>query len=229
MVKRLISIIAALTLLSSCSNSPVTQSLNNDKTMKEKKFETLSSEERASLILSVKNLNITYDAFDEVYIIDGRPKERCPGHTVWIKLKISADGLASAEFFLLTQDPITNNIGNPGRLLVKQEGQIYSYLVEDPLGIDNIPCGGYEWAYQSRQAIPPAQEKVDNWLNHFADASTKYRLEDERLEGEFRDINLSSEQREINLTILRILNAVWLSQISLKELFGASKYKAGTH
>ena len=52
----------------------------------------LSAEEKSALISSAKSLNISYDDFDEVYVVDSKPKEKCPGHAIWIQMITPADG-----------------------------------------------------------------------------------------------------------------------------------------
>lgn len=219
-MKRLIAIVVILFVFTSCSNNSNVQSENSkDSASVEEQVAPLSADEKSELIGLAKNLNVSYNDFEEAYVVDSRPSQSCPGHTIWIQIK-AYDGSVFPEFFLLTQDDIGSNIGSPGGVLIKQNGNTFSYPVEDWLGLDNIYCGNSVWAYQSKQVLSGSQKNLNDWLSYFSNPSNKFRLEESWRNGGYRDIKLTDTQRELNLTAIKVLNALINQQISSKELFG---------
>lgn len=219
-MRRAVVIFMVLLVLTGCSSNSDVQYSENESSSAESQKISLTPEEKSTLIASAKKLNVSYDDFDEVYVVNSRPSQSCPGHTIWIQIKAATNGLTEAEFFLLTQDDINSNIGNPGGVLIKQNGNTFSYPVEDWIGLDNISCGGSEWAYQSKQQIFAVQQNIDSWRDHFSDATSKFRLENSWRDGGYRDVELDAIQRELNLTAVEVFDSLINGQITPKELFG---------
>jgi hypothetical protein len=219
-MRRAVVVLMVLVMLTSCSGNSDVQNGESESSSTESQTAPLTPEEKSILIASAKKLNVSYDDFDEVYVVDSRPSQSCPGHTIWLQIKAGTNGLTEAEFFLLTQDDINSNIGSPGGVLIKQNGNTFSYPVEDWIGLDNIYCGGSEWAYQSKQQIYADQQNTDSWLDHFSDPTSKFRLENSWRDGGYRDIELGAKQRELNLTAMKVFNSLTNGQITPKELFG---------
>jgi len=218
-MKRFMAVVVILFAFTSCSNNSDVQTGNSENSAAvEEQVVPLSADEKSKLISLAKNLNVSYDDFDEAYIVDSRPSQSCPGHTIWIQIK--ANGYIQGKFFLLTQDDIGSNIGSPGGVLIKQNGNTFSYPVEDWVGLDNIYCGNSVWAYQSKQVLSGSQKNLNDWLSYFSNPSNKFRLEESWRDGDYRDIKLTDTQRELNLTAIKVLNALINQQITSKELFG---------
>ena len=218
-MKRFMAVVVILFAFTSCSNNSDVQTGNSENSAAvEEQVVPLSADEKSKLISLAKNLNVSYDDFDEAYIVDSRPSQSCPGHTIWIQ--IEANGYIRGKFFLLTQDDIDSNIGSPGGVLIKQNGNTFSYPVEDWVGLDNIYCGNSVWAYQSKQVLSGSQKNLNDWLSYFSNPSNKFRLEESWRDGDYRDIKLTDTQRELNLTAIKVLNALINQQITSKELFG---------
>ena len=87
-MKRFMAVVIILFALTSCSNNSDVQTGNSENSASvEEQVVPLSADEKSKLISLAKNLNVSYDDFDEAYIVDSRPSQSCPGHTIWIQIK----------------------------------------------------------------------------------------------------------------------------------------------
>ena len=217
-MKRLSAIAFTLLMLTSCSSNSDVQS---ESSSVETQIAPLSTDEESELITLAKKLNVSYDDFDEVYVVNSRVQKSCTENTIWVQMKVAKDGFnLEGEFISIAHESSQTSFGNPGEVIIKQQGQLYSYPVTDSYLGENIYCYGDVYDYESNpQAIYQVKDNLDNWLGHFSDGATKYRIQDSLLSGEYRDVVLTSAQRESNETAMKVLIALFNQQIEPSKLF----------
>jgi hypothetical protein len=208
-----------LILITSCSSGSG-GAADNQETPKET-IPPLSAEEESALISSAKSLNITYDDFDEVYVVDSKPKENCPGHAIWIQMTTTADGsYIDASMFLYTQDDINSNIGNPSGVLFKHAGETSEFSNWNGEYLDNIPCGSFGWGYPSQHSLRTSTNFLTFMEDVFSDQTSKFRLQPDEIKSGYRDVKMTNEQRNKNLVAIKVFASIFKGQIKPQELFG---------
>jgi len=217
-MKRLSAIAFTLLMLTSCSSNSDVQS---ESSSVETQIAPLSTDEEYELITLAKKLNISYDDFDEVYVVNSRVQKSCTENTIWIQIKVDKEGINySGDFISIAHESSLNTFGNPGELIIKQQGQLYSYPVTDSYLGKNTFCYGATYDYESNpEQIDMYRDNLESWLGHFSDVATKYRLQDSLLSGEYRDVVLTSAQRESNEIAMKVLIALFNKQIEPSKLF----------
>jgi len=218
-ILKLLYVSIVLTLITSCSSGSGGVA-DNQETPKET-TPPLSAEEKSALISSAKSLNIAYDDFDEVYVVDSKPKENCPGHSIWIQMNTPADGsYIDASMFLYSQDDINNKIGNPSGVIIKHAGKTTEYSRRSGEFLDNISCGSSEWGYPSQHSLRTSTDFLTFMEEVFSDQTSKFRLQPEKTASGYRDVQMTNEQRNKNLVAIKVLASILEGQIKPQELFG---------
>lgn len=220
--KRILVSILLIISVTSCSSNTGSSSQNPDESKAtEVSIQPLTNEELENLRTASNSLNVTYDDFDENYLINSRPSENCPNHTIWIDFKLSADGKDVEPYLqLFTRDDILDKIGSPGGVLIKQGSDTVEYSHPNGEDLDNVYCGANTWGYQSKHYIYLDIEILDFMLNIFTDSSTKFRLLPDEIQSGYRDAKLSQGQRDKNVTALKLIKAAVQGQITPSEILG---------
>lgn len=213
----------AICILTGCSNSNV--DVSNKKEQQSQKLPSLTKSEKSDLKKLTKIINIEFDAFNEEYILNSRPRVLCPNHSLWIEVRAGIDVTKIRSFvWLYTQDDINSNIGNPSGVLIKQTG-IEPILFSSPTdeNLNNLSCGGSIWGYPSKHILVASWEQLDYLEEVFSDPTSRFRLQPQEIKSGYRDIEMGQDLRKRNLAMIKILRALINEQISRAELFGDFK------
>lgn len=233
-VSKLMPLFLSMVMLASCSNSSSIESESGLSVDDSETQETvLTAEEKSALISRADVLNVSYDDFTETYTVNSRGISKCPGHAIWISFKVGLDSsLTYPLIHLQAEDSVSSSIGHPQAVLVKDASGTYEYPVipndaefpDDSFFCEAKSIGGL--LIQANASILPifyGESHLDDWLAYFSDASTKFRL----LEtyglpvgaSNYRDVDMTEGKRYLNLSALKIIDALLKSQITVDELF----------
>jgi len=219
----LVAAIISVALLTSCSANG--DNANSDSRVEEESKGSapiLSSEDKQELLKMYQKLNSSFDSFTGEMILDSRPKLACSGHAIWFQMNFDSDGkLTKTALWLLSNDDIGSNIGNPYSVLVNTSGNISEYGNTTAYS-DPIECEGTRYDYPSEHSLDFDLNAVEIFESSFEDPMAKYRLRDEFGGEEFRDVKMTSERREVNFAAIRILASLLREEITLQELMGKS-------
>jgi hypothetical protein len=94
------------------------------------------------------------------------------------------------------------------------ERHIYAQDTQENL--NNVSCAGYAWAYPSKFWLSGSD--VDALISSLEDAASQYRLTAETYKTGYRDVVLTSSQRNSNLAALRIVKGFWDQGLTPNDL-----------